>query len=183
MTELPAREGADDRSGSIHGVMGPKSRVVVGAGMGVGIVLATVYALWNLLLLSLDGWPPYVGFTALFLGIVLACLLATPTALRLLGRGVSELSEAGPDRRAYLGPEKPAAAVNAAADDDAKHRATKQAERQLLEAIERHGEVTPVRAALETALTVAEADRMLGELAEKGHLEVRVRDGKLVYSF
>jgi hypothetical protein len=51
------------------------------------------------------------------------------------------------------------------------------AERQLLVAIERHGEVTPARAALETSLTVAEADRMLGELAEKGHF-VRSALGK-----
>jgi hypothetical protein len=55
-------------------------------------------------------------------------------------------------------------------------------ERQLLEAIDRHGEITPVRAALETSLTVAEADRMLSNLAQGGHLEVRVKEGKLLYS-
>jgi hypothetical protein len=38
-----------------------------------------------------------------------------------------------------------------------------------------------VRAALETTLTVAEADRMLSELAQGGHLEVRVEGGKLLY--
>jgi hypothetical protein len=54
-------------------------------------------------------------------------------------------------------------------------------ERQLLEAIERHGKITPVRAALETSLTVAEADRMLSNLAQGGHLEVRVEEGKLLY--
>ncbi len=57
----------------------------------------------------------------------------------------------------------------------------KDAERRLLEAIDRHGEITPVRAALETPLTVAEADRMLSELAKGGHLEVRVEGGKLLY--
>jgi DNA-binding IclR family transcriptional regulator len=57
-----------------------------------------------------------------------------------------------------------------------------RAERQLLEAIERHGEITPARAALETALTVAEADRMLGELAQKGYLEVHAREGRIFYS-
>ena len=57
----------------------------------------------------------------------------------------------------------------------------KDAERQLLEAIDRHGEVKAARVALETALT--EADRRLGELAEEGHLDVNVRDGRLVYSF
>jgi hypothetical protein len=57
----------------------------------------------------------------------------------------------------------------------------KRGEQELLEAIERHGEVTPARVALETSLTVAEADRMLSELAQGGHLEVRVEQGKLLY--
>ena len=50
-------------------------------------------------------------------------------------------------------------------------------ERELLEALRREGELTPARAAMETSLTVAEADKMLKELAEGGHLEVRVRGG------
>ena len=37
-------------------------------------------------------------------------------------------------------------------------------------------------AALETTLTVEEADRMLSDLAAKGHLEVRVERGRLLYS-
>ena len=57
----------------------------------------------------------------------------------------------------------------------------KDAEWRLLEAIEHHGEVTPARAALEAKLTVAEADRLLTELAESGYLEVRVEDEKMVY--
>ena len=59
----------------------------------------------------------------------------------------------------------------------------RHAERRLLETIEHYEEITPVRAALETDLTVAEAETMLSDLAERGHLEVRVRDGKLLYSF
>jgi hypothetical protein len=55
-------------------------------------------------------------------------------------------------------------------------------ERELLEALRREGELTPARAAMETSLTVAEADRMLKELAEGGHLEVRVRGGGLFYA-
>ena len=35
---------------------------------------------------------------------------------------------------------------------------------------------------MDTSLTVAEADRMLKELAEGGHLAVRVRGGGLFYS-
>ena len=34
-------------------------------------------------------------------------------------------------------------------------------------------------AALETSLSVAEADRMLSDLAESGHLEVRAHDGRI----
>jgi hypothetical protein len=55
-------------------------------------------------------------------------------------------------------------------------------ERELLEALRREGELSTVRAATATSLTVAEADRMLRELAEGGYLEVRVRDGGLFYA-
>ncbi len=55
-------------------------------------------------------------------------------------------------------------------------------ERELLGALREHGELTPARAAMETSLSVAEADRMLKELAEGGHLEVRVRGGGLFYA-
>lgn len=55
-------------------------------------------------------------------------------------------------------------------------------ERELLMALREHGEITPVRAATETSLTVAEADRMLQRLAEAGHLEVRARHGGLFYA-
>jgi len=55
-------------------------------------------------------------------------------------------------------------------------------ETDLLRALERHGELTPARAAVETSLSVAEADEMLRRLAEAGHLEVRVRGGGLFYA-
>lgn len=55
-------------------------------------------------------------------------------------------------------------------------------ERELLEALRRHGELTPGLAAAETSLSVAEADRRLGELAGEGHLEVRVRGGGIFYA-
>ena len=55
-------------------------------------------------------------------------------------------------------------------------------ERELLEALRNRGELTPAEAAMETSLSVAEADRMLRELAEGGHLDVRVRGGGLFYS-
>jgi hypothetical protein len=56
-------------------------------------------------------------------------------------------------------------------------------ERELLEALRDRGELTPAQAAVETSLTVKEADEMLKELAEGGHLEVRMHGGSLSYSF
>ncbi len=55
-------------------------------------------------------------------------------------------------------------------------------ERELLGALRDHGELTPAQAAMETSLTVEEADGMLQRLAEGGHLQVRVRGGGLFYS-
>jgi hypothetical protein len=55
-------------------------------------------------------------------------------------------------------------------------------ERELLEALRDRGGLTPAQAAVETSLTVKEADEMLKELAEGGHLEVHVRGGALSYS-
>jgi hypothetical protein len=54
-------------------------------------------------------------------------------------------------------------------------------ERELLEALQRRGELTPAQAAMETSLTVNEADKMLEDLASKGHLDVKVRGGGLFY--
>ena len=48
-------------------------------------------------------------------------------------------------------------------------------ERELLEALARHGS-SPALAALETSLIVAEANRMLSDLANSGHVEVRARE-------
>ena len=61
-------------------------------------------------------------------------------------------------------------------------RPAESGERELLEALRERGELTPTRATMETSLSVAEADRMLRELAENGHLEVRVRGGALYYA-
>jgi len=55
-------------------------------------------------------------------------------------------------------------------------------EKELLEALDRHGALTVAGVALETSLTVDEADRMLSALAAKGHVEVSVARGRLLYS-
>lgn len=56
-------------------------------------------------------------------------------------------------------------------------------ERELLSAIrENGGVITPAEAAMETSLTVKEADRILSELASGGHLMVESRRGSLFYA-
>jgi hypothetical protein len=54
-------------------------------------------------------------------------------------------------------------------------------EKELLEALRRRGRLTVAGVALETSLTVEEADRMLSALAAKGHIEVKVEHGRLLY--
>ena len=80
-------------------------------------------------------------------------------ALGMLGRGLAELGEERRTRPAAVDPE-----------------------RELLVALLSHGEMTPAGVAAETSLSVDEADRRLRELAEAGHLEVRVRGGGLFYA-
>jgi capsular polysaccharide biosynthesis protein len=56
-------------------------------------------------------------------------------------------------------------------------------EKELLLALGRHGKLTAVEAALATSLSVEEANRILFDLAARGHLELTVEHGKLLYSF
>jgi hypothetical protein len=99
-----------------------------------------------------------IAFTPLWWLIFVFGWMIFP-AFGLLVRGIAGLSESG------LG-------IPAASDK----------ERELLEALRVHGELSPAQAAMETSLTVAEADKMLKELAEGGHLDVRVRGGGLFYA-
>ena len=55
-------------------------------------------------------------------------------------------------------------------------------EKELLRTLERHEEITAARAALETSLSVSEAEEMLAKLASGGHVEVRAHDGTLTYA-
>lgn len=55
-------------------------------------------------------------------------------------------------------------------------------ESELLSAMRNNtGSITPAEAAMETSLTVSEADEMLSELAAGGHLQVKSSEGTLVY--
>jgi hypothetical protein len=56
-------------------------------------------------------------------------------------------------------------------------------ERELLSVMrDNRGSITPAEAAMETSLTVSEADKMLSKLAAGGHLRVESNEGALVYS-
>jgi hypothetical protein len=81
-------------------------------------------------------------------------------AFALLLRGIAGLSE-GEGRRGLQG--------------------SNDKESELLGALRERDEITPTQAAMETSLTVEEADDMLKDLAAKGHLEVRVRGGGIFY--
>lgn len=56
-------------------------------------------------------------------------------------------------------------------------------EKELLAAIQDNsGNITPAEAAMQTSLTVREADEMLSELANGGHLRLESQSGTLYYS-
>ena len=56
-------------------------------------------------------------------------------------------------------------------------------EKELLSAIrDNGGSITSAEAAMETSLTVREADAMLSELASGGHLQIESQGGTLYYS-
>jgi hypothetical protein len=73
-----------------------------------------------------------------------------------------------------------------AANDFQKHRHAlpkpDNKERELLSAIRDNGGITSAEAAMETSLTVREADQMLSELAGGGHLTVESKEGSLFYA-
>ena len=116
----------------------------------------------------------YGGGPSFFLASVVATAAAGTSSLWLTARGLTGLWNsrlpALPARRAERGSTRRGGGPE------------KETERQVLEVLQRHGEVTPARVALETALTADEAQRKLSELAEKGHVDVRVEGSKLVYS-
>jgi len=54
-------------------------------------------------------------------------------------------------------------------------------EKELLKAIRRRGSIGAAGAALETSLSISEAEGILSELASEGHIEVRAEGGRLRY--
>ena len=112
-----------------------------------------------------------INLYAVIVGLI-AIVVASASSVWLLEQGFAELRDTRPlpSRR------------HRSIRGSRRESIEKSTERQLLEAIERKGEVTPARAALQTSLTVDEAERLLSDLAQRGHLEVRVEGSKLVYA-
>ena len=139
------------------------------------VAVGSLGLLAEMFLISMLAIAPY-GFDPLLytLGFI-AALVACVSSLWLLGQGLGGLRDT---RR--LPPPRQHRSIRGS-----RHQtegSEQNIERQLLEVIERHGEITPARAALQTSLTVDEAERMLSDLAQRGHLDVRVEGSKLVYA-
>ena len=112
----------------------------------------------------------YLGLGA---GLLVAALMVIATA-GVLAAGLPFVISAG----AVLG-----VGINALRPQRDTTRQPRDCERELLWAIrDNGGKITPAQAAMETPLTVREADAMLSELAAGGHLAVESRDGALFYS-
>jgi hypothetical protein len=110
------------------------------------------------LALAFAGFGASVGITS---GVIVTFFVFMFPALVLLALGISKLQEKK-QRSVPPGLNK---------------------ERELLSAIrDNGGSITPTEAAMETSLTVREADGMLSELAGGGHLAVESRNGALFYS-
>ncbi len=110
------------------------------------------------LALAFAGFGASVGITS---GVLVTFFVFMFPALVLLALGISKLQE---KKQRFIAP-----------------RLGK--ERELLSAIRDNGvSITPTEAAMETSLTVREADGMLSELAVGGHLAVESRNGALFYS-
>ena len=151
-------------------------------------VAALLPASWLLVVLSRVGlaYGDGLNYSVIVLSALASSLPYLGTAL--LGRALLE----GPDRLAVLGViggtvrRTTGAATRTAVPTRVRRSGARHAgadeEKELLEAIRRNGRITAAGAALETSLTVEEADRMLSGLASRGHLGVRAEHGGLFYS-
>jgi capsular polysaccharide biosynthesis protein len=117
------------------------------------------------------------GLLALVAGLVLCAGLA----LALPGPSAASVAGGLGGRAALRGVGRAGAPAAAPAAGRGVVEGAK--EKELLRALGRRGKLTAVEAALETSLTVEEANRILFDLAARGHLEVTVEHGKLLYSF
>lgn len=168
------QEGFDEHGIERRGLrrLSPRTQVALGVVLCVGIALAAVYAF--VLGTSIFSRGVDIWWWLVFYATIGLAASAVPIARNLIRAGFAV-------RRSVRAASSPG--ISSTSSPVNKDDSERQNERQVLEALERYGEITPVRAALETTLTVAEADRILFDLAKAGHLEVKVVGGQLVYSF
>jgi hypothetical protein len=145
-----------------------RSRRKVWVGLA-GLFANFLVSLHLMIHLMADGSMGPSGFTT---GLI-ATLVASVSSIWLLKQGLGEVK----NTRAL-----PLAHQDRSIRSDRQESQAKSAERQLLEVMEANGEITPARAALQSSLTVEEAEQTLSALAQRGHLDVRVEGSKLVYS-
>jgi capsular polysaccharide biosynthesis protein len=111
------------------------------------------------------------GLFTLVIGLALCAVFLLPRPRLLAARVAGNL--VGPPVRPIREAELPI--------DPSEAKLSK--EQELLQALRRRGKLTAVEAAVETSLSVEEADRILSELAYNGHLQVIVEHGRLYYAF
>lgn len=129
-------------------------------------LMSMVFLVWTLANMVL--WMDPLVFVVNFIPV----LIASVSSVWLLNQGLKGAKNSRP-----LPPPRQHRSIRGGQESH-----DKSAQRQLLEVIEANGEITPARAALHTSLTVEEAERLLSDLAQRGHLDVRVQGSKLMYS-
>jgi hypothetical protein len=126
-----------------------------------GLVLAAAFVVFW----ALGGHPVWALLVAVFAGVLPA------------SRGISGLIAARAEEKALE-------AQNAAPKLDAKSAAALGEKTVLRIARDKGGRVTPSLVALESDLSVEEAEKALDDLAKKGHASMVVReDGRIEYEF
>ena len=153
-------------------MLDPTGKKRIGVASLAGAIVGVVFTILAIYLLAQDLGRPLSSdeHTLISFAVAFVCGAFLPTAVRVL-RSLAP----GPSGGSRLGAH-PSRGTLEPVHDDGEH-----AERRLLKAIERHGGVSPAKAAIEAGLSVEEADGILSGLAQKGYLEVRVEEGKLVY--
>ncbi|MGB3683381.1 MAG: hypothetical protein WA990_12975 [Rubrobacteraceae bacterium] len=155
--QVPARPGRTAGPKSLGSRIGGAVVLLIG---GLGLLAVVLLAIFTFLValrinLAYSGW--------LLTALAPVSVLAALPALLLSARGAAGLFGGG-------------------SSPEAESISEDRKEKELLGAIERRGEISPARAAMETSLTVAEADRMLSAFTQKGYLVARVGAGNLVYA-
>lgn len=142
----------NSRAASTPALIGPKTRIALG-------IVALMPALMIGAQASLSEPGPMILLVEPLRALI--CFVAVLLSSYLIVSGVRGLSDTRSQRSIP---------------------ATNSGERELLNALREHGELSSARAAMETLLTVAEADEIFKRLAEGGHLDVRVRGGGMFYA-